>query len=143
MPVFAPAVTWIDPDTNVTPVGNASVSTMAVPVSWPLFGTVIVYCSVSPGSTAPPVWLFRSVTVVVVVEKSGFTVAIDVTKPPTMYESSFVDAVTVALVSPGLTNDVTFSTSRSIPLMLFTSPVVRGRSPAFETRAPRYVCVPL
>ena len=66
----------------MTPVGNTSVSTMAVPVSWPLFVTVIVYWSVSPARTAPPVWLFRSLTVLVVVEKSGFTVAIEVMKPP-------------------------------------------------------------
>jgi hypothetical protein len=45
---------------------------------------VIVYSSVSPARIAPPVWLVRSATDLVVVEKSGRVVAIDVTNAPTM-----------------------------------------------------------
>jgi hypothetical protein len=55
-----------------------SVSTTPVPVSWPVLLAVIVYCRVSPGRTALPAWLLRSVTALVLAEKSGFTVAIEV-----------------------------------------------------------------
>ena len=33
VPVFAPVVTWIEPETKVTPVGSTSVSTTPVPES--------------------------------------------------------------------------------------------------------------
>ena len=127
VPTLAPLVTWIEPDTNVSPLGSTSVRTTLVPVSCPVFDTVTVYCRMSPGTTALPGWLFVSLTVVVDAEKSGLTVAIDVMNPPRLYESRWVVAVTVALVFPGLTSDVTFSTSMSRPLMLFTSPVVCGK----------------
>ena len=55
----------------------------AVDVSKPLLMTLIVYSSVSPRRTAPPAWLTRSATVFVLVERSGRTVAIDVTNAPT------------------------------------------------------------
>ena len=55
---------------------------MAVEVSKPLLMTVIVYSSVSPRSTAPPGWLFRSATVLVLVDRSGRTVAIEVMNAP-------------------------------------------------------------
>jgi hypothetical protein len=82
VPTFAPAVTRIDPPTNVKPVGRTSVRTTPVPVSKPTFVVVTVYSSVSPTRTAPPVWLLRSVTVFVVAEKSGRVVAIEVTNAP-------------------------------------------------------------
>jgi hypothetical protein len=137
VPMLAPPVTWIDPETNVSPLGSTSVRTTPVPVSWPVLETVTVYWRMSPGTTALPGWLLVSVTVVVDAEKSGFTVAIDVMNAPTTYESSLVEAVTVALVSPGFTSEVTFSTSRSMPLMLLALPVVCGRSPGVDTSAPR------
>jgi hypothetical protein len=65
--------------------------------------TLIVYSSVSPGSTAPPAWLFRFVTVFVLVERSGITVAIDVMNAPMSTGSLLVFAPRIALVSPGLT----------------------------------------
>ena len=143
VPAFAPAVTRIDPGTNVTPVGSTSLRTTAVEVSKPLLMTLIVYSSVSPRRTAPPVWLFRSATVFVVVERSGRTVAIDVTKAPIRTGSWLVFALMVALVSPDMTPVVTLMTSMSTPLMLSASPVSCGRSPAFETAVPRYERVPL
>jgi hypothetical protein len=57
MPVLAPDVTWIDPGTNVTPAGSTSFRTTPVAVSNPLLMTLIEYWSVSPRSTAPPLWL--------------------------------------------------------------------------------------
>ena len=112
-------------------------------MSKPLLMTVIVYSSVSPRSTAPPAWLFRSATVLVLVDRSGRTVAIDVTNAPIRTGSLLVFAPTVALVSPGATPLVTLMTSMSTPLMLSAAPVSCGRSPAFETAAPRYERVPL
>ncbi len=137
VPMFAPLVTCSDPATYVRPLGSTSVTLTSVPVSWPVFETVIEYCKTSPATIAPPGWLLVSLTVVVDAEKSGLTVAIEVMNPPRMYESSFVDAVAVAVVSPGLTSDVTSSTSRSMPLMLLVLPVVCGKSPATDTRLPR------
>ena len=98
---------------------------------------VIVYSSVSPRRTAPPAWLVRSATVLVLVERSGITVAIDVTIAPRITGSLLVLAETVALVLPGATRLVTSMTSMSTALMLSDAPVNRGRSPAFETTAPR------
>jgi hypothetical protein len=54
-----------------------------------------------------------------------------------------VEAVTVALVSPFFTYDVTSTTSRSTPLMLLMPPVSWGRSPAFETAVPLFERVEL
>jgi hypothetical protein len=82
VPVFAPEVTLRDPATNVRPAGRTSVSTTPLPVSKPEFDVEIVYSSVSPGRTAPPVWGVRSATVFVVPEKLGLVVAIEVMNAP-------------------------------------------------------------
>jgi hypothetical protein len=82
VPTLSPAVTRSEPGTKVRPAGRTSVSTTPVPVSKPTLVVVIVYSSVSPARTAPPACALRSVTVFVVAEKSGFVVAMDVTKPP-------------------------------------------------------------
>ena len=143
VPALAPAVTRIEPGTNVMPAGSTSLSTMPVDVSKPLLMTLIVYSSVSPRSTAPPAWLTRSATVLVLVERSGRTVAMDVMNEPMMTGSLLVFAPTVALVLPGDTRLVTSMTSMSMPLMLSAVPASRGRSPAFETTTPREERVPL
>jgi hypothetical protein len=82
VPVFAPAVTRIEPVTNVRPVGRTSLMKTPVPVSKPTFVVVTVYSSVSPARIAPPVCAVRSVTVFIVAEKSGRVVAIEVTNAP-------------------------------------------------------------
>jgi hypothetical protein len=51
--------------------------------------------------------------------------------------------VIVALVSPCTSSGLTLTTSKSMPEMLRAPPVSRGRSPAVDTAAPRYECVPL
>ena len=82
MPVFAPAVTWMDPGTNVRPAGSASFMTTFVAPSLPEFVAETVYSIVSPGSTAPPGCDVRSVIVFVAPLKSGLYVEIDVMKAP-------------------------------------------------------------
>jgi hypothetical protein len=143
VPALAPAVTRIDPGTKVTPVGSTSLRTTAVDVSKPLLMTLIVYSSVSPRRTAPPEWLARSATVLVLVERSGRTVAMEVMNAPIRTGSLLVLAPTVALVSPDMTPEVTLMMSMSTPLMLSEAPVSCGRSPTLDTAAPRYDRVPL
>jgi hypothetical protein len=53
VPGFAPERIWIDPGTNVRPVGSASLRTTFVAVSFPWLLAAIVYWIVSPGRTAP------------------------------------------------------------------------------------------
>jgi hypothetical protein len=49
----------------------------------------------------------------------------------------------VALVCPWARRAVTSTTSRSMPDSLRAVPLRRGRSPTFDTAAPRYERVPL
>ncbi len=137
-PALAPVVTLSDPGTNVSPLASTSLSTTSVAVSKPVLITVIVYSSMSLASTAPPGWLVRLATVLLLVDRSGRVVATEVTKPPSANESWSVDTLTVALVWPCETLLVTSMTSMSMPLMLLAVPVSCGRSPAFDTAAPRY-----
>ena len=143
VPTLAPDVTRIDPGTNVTPAGSTSASATPVAVSNPLLMTLIVYSRVSPRSTAPPLWLTRSATVLLLVDSSGRMVAIEVMNEPITYASTLVFAPTVALVSPGDTRAVTSTTSMSTLLMLSLVPASRGRSPLLETALPRYEREPL
>jgi hypothetical protein len=71
VPMFGPAVTRIDPGTNVRPAGSTSLSTVFTAPSLPEFVAEIVYSIVSPGITAPPGCALRFVIVLVASPKSG------------------------------------------------------------------------
>jgi hypothetical protein len=71
VPVLAPAVTRIEPGTNVRPAGSTSFMTTFVAPSLPEFVAEIVYSIVSPGSTEPPGCTSTSVIVFGAPPKSG------------------------------------------------------------------------
>jgi hypothetical protein len=71
VPVFAPAVTRMEPGTKVRPAGRASFRTTFVAPSLPEFVAEIVYSIVSPGNTAPFGCASRSAKVFVAPPKSG------------------------------------------------------------------------
>jgi hypothetical protein len=82
VPTLGPVRIRMEPGTKVRPAGSTSLSTVPVAPSLPEFVPEIVYSIVSPGSTAPRGWELTSVSVFVVLPKSGLYVEIDVMNAP-------------------------------------------------------------